>query len=59
MLTEGQMGQDESSTIAVIVPREVSRMWFSAGTRAATGKGVNRLARLTPTSRSFGLYMWG
>jgi hypothetical protein len=43
------------------VPCEVSRMWFSAGTRAATGKGVNRhrLARLTPTSRSFGLYMWG
>jgi hypothetical protein len=57
MSTEGQMAQDESCAIAAIVPREVPRMSFSAGTRAAAAKGVDRLARLTPTSWSFSLYM--
>jgi hypothetical protein len=57
MSTEGQMAQDESCAIAAIVPREVPRMSFAAGTRAAAAKGVDRLARLTPTSWSFSLYM--
>jgi hypothetical protein len=53
------MPKYECSTRAIIVLRAVSGMWLSAGTRGAAAKGVDTLVRLTPASRSLGLWMWG